>query len=90
MAGKLSKGYRRGLEYFSSTGNEEEEHYMIEVTLQEGDRLDWALKSFKKKVEKSGLLQELRRRRHYVKPSVMRQLKSAAAQRRARSRRNAR
>ena len=63
---------------------------MIEVTLQEGDRLDWALKSFKKKVEKSGLLQELRRRRHYVKPSVMRQLKSAAAQRRARSRRNAR
>ena len=59
---------------------------MIEVTLQEGDRLDWALKSFKKKVEKSGLLQELRRRRHYVKPSVMRQLKSAAAQRRARSR----
>ena len=47
---------------------------MIEVTLQEGDRLDWALKSFKKKVEKSGLLQELRRRRHYVKPSVMRQL----------------
>ena len=63
---------------------------MIEVTLQEGDRLDWALKSFKKKVEKSGLLQELRRRRHYVKPSVMRQLNSAAAQRRARSRRNAR
>ena len=54
MAGKLSKGYRRGLENFSSTGNEEEEHYMIEVTLQEGDRLDWALKSFKKKVEKSG------------------------------------
>ncbi len=63
---------------------------MIEVTLQEGDRLDWALKSFKKKVEKSGLLQELRRRRHYVKPSVMRQLKSAAAQRRARSRRTPR
>jgi small subunit ribosomal protein S21 len=90
MAGKRSNGYRRGLENFSSTGNEEEEHYMIEVTLQEGDRLDWALKSFKKKVEKSGLLQELRRRRHYVKPSVMRQLKSAAAQRRARSRRNAR
>ena len=28
---------------------------MIEVTLQEGDRLDWALKSFKKKVEKSGI-----------------------------------
>jgi len=57
---------------------------MIEVTLQDGDRLDWALKTFKKKVQKSGLLQELRKRRHYVKPSLARQLKSSAAQRRSR------
>ena len=58
---------------------------MVEVTLEEGDRLDWALKSFKKKVMRSGLLKDLRRRRHYVKPSEARQLKSAAARRRARS-----
>jgi small subunit ribosomal protein S21 len=89
MARKPASGYRHhSLEVHNQ--HEEEGHHMIEVTLQEGDRLDWALKSFKKKVEKSGLLQELRRRRHYVKPSVMRQLKSAAAQRRARSRRNPR
>jgi small subunit ribosomal protein S21 len=58
---------------------------MIEVRVEEGDRLDWALKTFKKKVQKSGLMQELRKRRHYVKPSVARQLKSSAAKRRANS-----
>jgi len=57
---------------------------MIEVTLDENDRLDWALKTFKKKVLKSGLLKDLRRKRHYVKPSEARQLKMEAAQRRAR------
>jgi small subunit ribosomal protein S21 len=58
---------------------------MIEVKLDEGDRIEWALKSFKKKVLRSGLFKDLRRRRHYVKPSEARQLKSAAARRRARS-----
>ena len=59
---------------------------MIEITLAEGDRVEWALKAFKRKVMKEGLLRELRRRRHYVKPSEARQLKSEAAQRRARKR----
>ncbi len=59
---------------------------MIAVTVDDGDRIDAALKSFKRQVLRSGLLKELRRRRHYVKPSEARQLKSEAAQRRARSR----
>ena len=59
---------------------------MIEITLAEGDRVDWALKAFKRKVMKEGILKEIRRRRHYVKPSEARQLKSEAAQRRARKR----
>ncbi len=58
---------------------------MIEITLAEGDRVDWALKAFKRKVMKEGLLKELRRRRHYVKPSEARQLKSETARRRQRS-----
>ena len=58
---------------------------MIEVKLEEGDRIEWALKSFKRKVQRSGLLKDLRRKRHYVKPSEARQLKSAAARRRART-----
>jgi small subunit ribosomal protein S21 len=60
---------------------------MIEVKLDEGDRIEWALKSFKRKVLRSGLLKDLRRRRYYVKPSEARQRKSAAARRRARAKR---
>ena len=60
---------------------------MIEVKLDENDRLDWALKVFKKKVQRAGVLQDLRKKRHYVKPSEARQLKAAAARRRARTRR---
>jgi small subunit ribosomal protein S21 len=58
---------------------------MIEVTLDESDRLDWALKTFKKKVLKSGILKDIRKKRHYVKQSEARQLKAAAARRRGRS-----
>ena len=54
---------------------------MIEIQLSDDDRLDWALKSFKKKMQKSGILAALRRKRYYVKPSEARQLKSKAAQR---------
>ena len=54
---------------------------MPEVILEENDRLDWALKVFKRAVQKSGVLRELRRRRHHVKPSAARLMKSKAAQR---------
>jgi small subunit ribosomal protein S21 len=54
---------------------------MPEIELSDTDRLDWALKAFKRQVQKSGILRELRRRRHHVKPSEARQLKSKAAQR---------
>ena len=54
---------------------------MPEVLLSDTDRLDWALKTFKKKVQKAGILQQLRRKRHFTKPSEARQLKSKAAQR---------
>ena len=59
---------------------------MIEVTLDEGDRIEWALKAFKKKVQRSGLLKDLRRKRHYTKPSEARQLKAKAARRNRRDR----
>ncbi len=58
---------------------------MIQITLEEGDRIDWALKAFKRKVQRAGILTEVRRRRHYVKPSEARQLKSETAQRRRKS-----
>jgi small subunit ribosomal protein S21 len=52
-----------------------------EIHLEENDRLDWALKAFKRKMQTAGIFLELRRRRHYVKPSAARLLKSRAAQR---------
>ena len=58
---------------------------LIEIQLSDDDRLDWALKSFKKKVQKAGILADLRRKRHYTKPSEARQLKAAAARRRRRA-----
>jgi small subunit ribosomal protein S21 len=54
---------------------------MPEIILSDTDRLDWALKTFKRQMQKSGILRELRRRRHHVKPSEARQIKSKAAQR---------
>jgi len=57
---------------------------MIEVMVAEGDRLERALKAFSRKVQKSGILKEVRLRRHYVKPSMARRLKAVAAQRRKR------
>ncbi len=54
---------------------------MPEILLDENDRIDWALKTFKRQVQKAGILRELRKRRHYVKPSAARQLKSKAAER---------
>jgi small subunit ribosomal protein S21 len=61
---------------------------MIEIKLGEEDRLDWALKAFKRKMQRSGILKELRQKRYYTKPSEARALKAAAARRR--SRKNAR
>jgi small subunit ribosomal protein S21 len=57
---------------------------MIEVTIGEDDRLDGALKAFKKKVIKAGILKDLRSKRHYLKPSEAKKLKAAEARRRKR------
>lgn len=54
---------------------------MVEVLLADSDRLDWALKVFKRQVQAAGILREIRRRRHHVKPSAARALKIKAAKR---------
>ena len=58
---------------------------MPELNLDDTDRIDWALKAFKRQMQKSGILAELRRRRHYVKPGEARRLKTKAAQQRQRN-----
>lgn len=57
---------------------------MVEVTLKENDTIEWAIKVFKRKMAKSGILRDLRKYRHYVKPGEARHLKSAEAARRRR------
>jgi small subunit ribosomal protein S21 len=62
---------------------------MIEVTLGENDRLDWALKQFRRKLIRSGIFKDMKKRRFYEKPSEAKKRKTAAARRRsARARRN--
>lgn len=63
---------------------------MAEIRLLEGDSVDRALKLFRRKLQKEGLFKELRRRRHYVKPSAARLIKAAAAKRRKRKKRQVR
>lgn len=54
---------------------------MPEIILEENDRIDWALKVFKRQMQQSGILRELRKRRFHMKPSAARVMKSKAAQR---------
>ena len=60
---------------------------MAEIRLGEGDSVERALKALRRKLVKEGLFTELRRRRHYLKPSAARSMKDAAARRRTRKRR---
>jgi small subunit ribosomal protein S21 len=55
----------------------------IEIKMKDGERIDNALRRFRKTVEKSGVLQELRKREHFEKPSVKKKRKQAAARKRA-------
>ncbi len=56
---------------------------MSEVRVAEGESIEAALKRFKKKIQKAGILSEIRKREHYEKPSVKRKKKAIAAKKRA-------
>ena len=43
---------------------------MIVVPLKEGENIERALKKFKRKFEKTGIVKELRSRQAFAKPSV--------------------
>lgn len=44
---------------------------MIIVPVKEGENIEKALKKFKRKFEKTGAVRELRARREFTKPSVV-------------------
>ena len=43
---------------------------MIIIPIKEGENIERALKKFKKKFERTGVLKTLRERKHFTKPSV--------------------
>jgi len=49
------------------------------IKVREDENLENALKRFKRKCEKSGILSEIKKRQHYEKPSVKRKRKALAA-----------
>lgn len=54
---------------------------MPEITVYDDEHFERALRRFKKKCEKAGILSDLRRHRHYEKPSERRKRKLNAARR---------
>ncbi|UOF88921.1 30S ribosomal protein S21 [Fodinisporobacter ferrooxydans] len=52
---------------------------MSEVRIRKNESLDSALRRFKRATAKDGILAEIKKRKHYEKPSVARKKKSEAA-----------
>lgn len=55
---------------------------MTETKVRKNESIDSALRRFKRNTARSGVLAEVRKRKHYEKPSVRRKLKSEAARKR--------
>jgi small subunit ribosomal protein S21 len=58
------------------------------VKVKDTDSFEVALKNFKKKCEREGILSEIKKREHYDKPSVKKKKKIIAARKKAAKRRS--
>ncbi len=59
-----------------------EGYQMAEIRVRENESLDSALRRFKRDLAKSGVLAEVKKRKHYEKPGVRRRKKAEAARKR--------
>ena len=57
---------------------------MVEVTVRKDEPLERALRRFKKKYEKAGILKDIKRNAYYLKPSTEKRIKRSKARRRMR------
>ena len=55
----------------------------MEIHIGEGQNLEKALRQFRRKVQRAGILADMRRKRRYEKPSEAKRRKALAAQRRS-------
>ena len=58
------------------------------VKVRKNEDVNRAIKRFKRKVEASGIMKEIKRKRYYMKPSEKRKLKRIEAEKRRRKRKN--
>ncbi|UUZ96140.1 30S ribosomal protein S21 [Paenibacillus sp. P25] len=55
---------------------------MSETRVRKNETIDAALRRFKRSIAKDGVLAEVKKRKHYEKPSVKRKKKSEVARKR--------
>jgi len=56
---------------------------VVGINVSENENIDRALKRFKKKYERSGILKEYKKRTFFVKPSIEKRMEKIKARRRA-------
>jgi len=56
---------------------------LVGINIGENESIDKALRRFKKKYERSGVLKEFKKRTFFVKPSVKKRMERLKAERRA-------
>jgi small subunit ribosomal protein S21 len=56
---------------------------LVGIIVQDNEPIDRALRRFKKKYERSGVLKEFKKRTYFTKPSVKKRMKRVKAIRRA-------
>jgi small subunit ribosomal protein S21 len=57
--------------------------FLVGIIIGENEPIDRAIRRFKKKYERSGILKEVKKRAFFTKPSVKKRMKQAKAIRRS-------
>ena len=61
---------------------------MAEVTIQDGESLEGALRRFKRKVQQEDIIKEIKRHSYYLKPGEKKRVKAALARKLNRKKRS--
>jgi small subunit ribosomal protein S21 len=61
---------------------------LAEVSIQDGESLEGALRRFKRKVQQEDIIKEIKRHSYYLKPGEKKRVKAALARKRNRKKRS--
>lgn len=76
-------GYLKDIKYKATFDSRSEGGNSVsQVRIKDNESLDSAIRRFKRQTSRDGIIQEVRKREHYEKPSVARKKKSEAARKR--------